>query len=97
MDTAKIIIQQLGGFGKLKAMVGANTFIKDGENNIQFRFKGSSKANYVSVTLNDKDLYDMAFCKVGRINVKNKKHFNDIYNDKLVEIFENHTGLYLTF
>jgi len=91
-----VIIDQLGGSGRLKAMVGAWNFIRDGEKNVQFRFKGSKVANHVSISLNSKDLYDVSFCKVHGDSVKKEKHYKGNYNDGLVELFEEHTGLYLS-
>lgn len=88
-------IQQLGGFGRLKAMVGAYNFAKD-ENSVSFRFKGSRKANHVSIELNSSDLYNVRIGKVGKLDYKIVDETKDAYSDMLVSLFENTTGLYLS-
>lgn len=100
---ADIIAQQLGGQRKLKLMVGAKDFFSDDNGNtLVFNFK-SSKANYVRITLNSMDTYDVKFQKIGRLNkktfevpVKDVAEYNGIYHDQLMDIFEEVTGLYLT-
>jgi hypothetical protein len=37
------------------------------------------------------------FAKVSGIKLINKKQFNDIYSDQLIELFEENTGMYLSF
>ncbi len=112
--SAEIILEQIGGSRRLKMFVGAYDFLKDGENTLMFKFKGSRKANYLKITLNSMDLYDMEFMtlvKLSSKNVmkwinlseeeltkkmkKNQKTFDNIYFDQLMEIFEQHTGLFL--
>lgn len=89
-------IRQLGGFGRLKTFVGAKDFVSDG-NTLRFRFKGSKVATHLSITLNSLDTYDLKFLKVWGKDVKTVKEFENIYADQLVEIFEETTGLYLSF
>lgn len=61
MGIPETIIQQLGGSARLKAFIGAYHIFKDSENAVVFKFKGSRKANYVKITLNSMDLYDLEF------------------------------------
>ncbi len=111
---AETILRQLGG-KRLIVMTGAYDFLRDGDYTLMFKFKGSKKANFVKITLNSLDLYDVEFLKVSNLTPKkalkwidltneevtaklqkNKKTFNNVYCDQLIEIFESHTGLYLT-
>ena len=102
-----IMIKQLGGLSKLKAMLGIDQiFRNDDEKSIAFTFKGCRKINSFAMKLNEKDLYDLEFTKTS--NKKDPElgfsmpHFEiiaeykDIYVDQLRSIFEEETGLYLS-
>jgi hypothetical protein len=94
---AETIIQQLGGFGKLQAMVGAINFIySNNDKYIAFKFKGSKKVNYVKITLNGKDLYDIEFKKLWGNKIKDIDSYNDVYAENLKPLFEKVTGLFLS-
>jgi len=108
-EIAKTILQQIDG-NRLKLFVGAYNFVDHGDG-LSFRFKGSKKANYVKVTLNASDLYDLEFIKVGNITLKmaglsqedfdrklfkNKAEFSGVYFDQLISFFEDHTELFLS-
>jgi hypothetical protein len=54
---ASNIIMQLGGFSRLQVMLGAYNFV-DLKNGLSFKIK-NPKANYIKITLNGKDLYDI--------------------------------------
>ena len=73
-----------------------------------FRFPNQrrSKPNFITITHNGKDLYDVVF---GRKGMKKDKDlgfsipnyselntFDDIYSDMLMDLFEKETGLFLT-
>ena len=92
------IIKQLGGAGKLRAMVGVTYFVADGENKICFDYKGCRKSNKIHITLNSLDTYDIEFFKYNRKTFECPQvgSFENIYGDQLVEIFEVFTGLYLS-
>jgi len=96
-EIAAIIIEQLGGIGKLSAMVGANGFLAI-DNGLQFTFKGWRKANKCIITLDGSDLYTMT---MGRLN-KKTYDFKEAYNQEglywsmLKPEFERTTGLYLS-
>lgn len=94
-QVAEIIIQQMGGFGRLKCMVGADYFVANG-NDVSFKFKGSKVANYIKIKLNEMDLYDIEFGKIWGYNYKIVKEVNGVYNDQLISIFEDTTKLYLS-
>ena len=88
-------LNQMGGKSKIISMTGAKDFIK-GDNYIAFKYKGSKDSNYVKITLNNKDLYDMEFKKIRGMKVKDIKEYKDVYAEDLKPIFEKQTGLYLS-
>ena len=94
MSVATTILNQLGG-NKFRVMTGAKNFMDHG-NALSMRIgRNSSNSNYLKITLNDSDLYDVRFSKVPKMGEeKSVREFNDVYNDMLVEIFESHTGMY---
>ena len=93
--SAKEVLNQLGG-NKFVAMTGAKNFVKDDSKRmIAFKIgKNCKGVNYVRITLNSMDTYDMEFISVrgGKLTVKSEA--NNIYNDQLQEVFTEHTGLY---
>lgn len=97
---AQTIANQLGGIGRLKAMIGAKNFAFDGPS-FQFKFAAGRTHNFCKIKLNEKhDLYEMEICKVIMRNYhpckSNVVSLQMIYCDQLVELFERVTGLYLT-
>ena len=94
---ARTILQQLGGMGKLKAMIGATNFVYD-ENSLKFKLKSCRKANIIQITLNALDTYDIKFFKYNSrsCECKEVKQFNDYYADMVRGIIEEFTGLYLS-
>ena len=63
IEIANTIIDQMGGYRRLSAMVG----IKDHcalDAGLQFGFKGSRKINKVSIELNAMDTYNVKFFKI---------------------------------
>jgi len=94
-EVAKTILQQMGGVNKIKAMTGACNFGAS-DNLVSFKFKMCKKANYVRITLNSMDLYDVEFIKIWGTKITIVKTYNGIYDDQLKSIFEDYTGLYLS-
>lgn len=94
-EIAKTILQQMNGMGRLKCMVGAYNFADHG-NGVSFRFKSSKVANYCKVILDADDTYSFELGKIWGHDYKVKKSCSGIYFDQLVELFEQHTGLYLS-
>lgn len=93
---AKEIANQIGN--KAFVMLGAYNLLADGDA-LSFRFKGSKTFNYLKISLNHRDLYDLHFAKIGKgeygiPTVKSEKTINDVYVDMLHEIIEQNTGLY---
>ena len=92
-EVAKTTIQQLGGANKLKAMIGAKNFGAD-NNTVSFQFPRCNGFRAVRITLNVMDTYDIQF--LGGNNFRVLKEFNGIYNDGLIDLFEDTTGLRLS-
>lgn len=91
VEIANTIIGQLGGYGRLKSFINFRNHMAI-NNGLSFQFSGSTKANNARITLNSMDTYDIEFLKAS----KTVKEHHDIYNDQLMDIFEEYTGLYLT-
>ena len=94
MSIANEIYRQLGG-NKFAVMTGAKNFI-DIENGIRMKIgRNKTNHNWMEVTINSLDLYDVAFAKLTKLGErKSLKEYNNVYNDSLVELFETHTGMY---
>lgn len=99
-EIAGTILKQLGG-QKFIIMVGAHALgcqtEENGNTTMTCRFKGSKKANYIKVTLNAMDTYDVKFLKLGRapkFKITEVAEFDGIYYDQLQKIFTDVTGLY---
>ena len=111
IQIANTIINQMGGSGKLKAMVGAKDFLAL-DSGVQFKFKLNPKMNKVVIKYNDLDLYDVEFFKQANITGNEKtieaidkkvangrivvESFEGIYYDMLKPVFEETTGLRLS-
>ena len=94
MTVAKTILEQLGG-NKFRVMTGAKAFLGF-SNGLQMKIgRNSSNSNYLKITLNSMDTYDMEFAKLTRMGEKKSvTEYNNIYNDMLQEQFTAHTGMY---
>ena len=91
---AEKILKTLGG-NKFRMVTGAKNLAGD-EISLSMRIgRNSSNSNYLKITLNSMDLYDMKFCKLTRkFEEKRVTEYSDVYNDMLTEVFEKHTGMY---
>ena len=94
LTVAKTILEQLGG-NKFRMMTGAKNLAGD-ENSLSMRIgRNSSNSNYLKITLNSLDTYDMKFCKLTRkYEDKSVTEYSDVYNDMLTDVFTSHTGMY---
>lgn len=101
---ANTILQQIGG-NKALVMTGAYNLVagKDTETNnhyVSFKIKGSRTCNYIKISLNSLDLYDIHMSTVcltkEGFKEKNIKEYNSVYSDMLKGIIEEHTKLYLS-
>ena len=95
-DVANTIYRQLGG-NKFRVMTGAKMMVST-ENGIRMRIgRNKTNANFMEVSLNSLDLYDVTFAKLTKMGeMKSVKEYENVYNDMLVSIFESHTGMYTT-
>ena len=94
-----ILLQLGGGSNRIKAMLGAYDF-SCLEKGVSFRFKMCRKTNYLEISLNGWDLYDLKFGKIKETKLGPKfeivEEFKDAYAEDLSQIFESVTGLCLT-
>ena len=106
-EIATTILEQLGG-RKFVVMTGSSQFIAF-DNGLTMKLtKNISKANRMTVTLNEMDLYDIKFEKVVAPRMNKKDYtfstgstkmiaeFKDVYADQLRDIFTETTGMYCT-
>ena len=94
MSVAKTILSQLGG-NKFAVMTGAKNFVDCGDALSMRIGRNKTSSNYLKVTLNSMDLYDMKFSRVSPKGCERSiTEYNNIFNDQLVKVFEKHTGMY---
>ena len=96
MSIAKTILEQLGG-NKFRVMTGAKNLADHGDALSMRIGRNKTNANFMEVSLNGLDLYDVTFAKLTKMGeMKSVKTYDNVYNDMLVSIFESHTGMYTT-
>ena len=94
MSVAKTILEQLGG-NKFRMMTGAKNFMGFAEGLAMKIGRNSSNSNYLKITLNSMDTYDMEFAKLTKMGeMKSVTEYNNIYCDMLTDQFTAHTGMY---
>ncbi len=91
MSVANIIRDQIGH--KALYMLGSKNLMDCGDA-LSFRIRGSKAVNYIKISLNGKDLYDMEFGKIWGHNYKVVATHNDVYADMMHDLIESETGLY---
>ena len=75
-------------------MIGAKNFACD-NNMLGFKIGRNSKSvNYIRITLNSMDTYDVDFLRIRAGEVKTVSEEHGIYNDMLRGAIERNTGLY---
>jgi len=91
---AGLILKQLGG-NKFIAMTGAKDFIRDDKKSmIGFKIgHNCNNINYVRITLNSMDTYDMEFLSIRKFKVTIKHKSTCVYCDNLQRIFTHYTGM----
>jgi hypothetical protein len=106
-DVAMTIIKQMGGMGRLKAMVGAKDFVSysaaseskygEGLGGVAFKFaKSKGKPNYVKIILDPSDTYTVTFGSIRGYQLKDEDEISGVYVSNLRDLFERKTGLYLS-
>lgn len=91
----RTILQQIGGAGRVWAMLGGKVAIID--NGLQIDFKGCRKANKVQIKLQADDTYSMTFYKFNRrtFDCPVVGERNGVFAGNLTTQFEQFTGLAL--
>ena len=94
MRVAETILEQLGG-NKFCMMTGAKN-LGGTENSLSMRIgRNKTSSNYLKITLNMMDLYDVRFSRVTKMmSERSVTEYNDVFCENLVEVFEKHTGMY---
>lgn len=93
MKPYQTILQQIGG-RRFAAMTGAHCFLRDGDNTLSFKFKGSKAFNYCAITLDTGlDLYTMRLVKTHGTEIKQDISLGGLYFDQLEDTFSDKTGL----
>jgi len=94
---AKTILEQLGGPGRLTAMIGARDFLA-GERSLQFSFAGKAAQGIwkVRVELDERDTYTVRFYAGRKLSIREVEAREGVYDDVLKRTFEQVTGLYLS-
>jgi len=97
LEVANTILAQMGGTGRLSAMLGASSFFGT-EDTASFRFKARArnKSNMVKVRLDPSDTYTVEFWTVRGGKATKRSAHSDIYADGLKTLFTDETGLYLS-
>ena len=94
-EIAKNILIQLGGRAKLNMMTGAYDFYAV-PSGVVFKIK-NKKANFIRITLNAKDLYNISIGRIHGSSFKIIVEANDLYDDMLIPVIEKYTGMFLSF
>lgn len=95
IQIAKVILEQLGG-RKFIVMTGARDLLAL-DSGLIFSLSATTtknRINRVRITLTPADTYTIEFLAIHGKTVKEVYKAEDIYNDQLVELFEEHTGLF---
>ena len=107
-QVAQTILRQMGGTGRLSAMINAKDFVSysaaadsrygEGLGGVAFKFSnpGRGKPNFIKIILNERDYYDVELGRVRGLNFKVLKKIEDLPASNLKSFFEGQTGLYLS-
>ena len=93
MSIGQEILNQLGGAGRLKAMINAKNFVAL-DAGLRFRhMPGKNGANMAEIKLNGNDLYDVKFYKVRGPDAKLIAEDEDVFVGDLAGRFRDVSGL----
>jgi hypothetical protein len=98
MSIAANILTQIGGANRLKAMVGAHSFVS-GERDLTFQFSRKSPKNqikYVKIILMPNDLYTVKFYQYSKLEAKEILEVSGMFVGDLKPVIERETGLFLS-
>ena len=94
MSVAQTILRQLGG-NKFVAMTGAKQLIVYPDA-LSFQLPSGitkNKSNYVKIILDRNDQYNVTFCKIFRLEMREISTFTGIHGESLEGLFVAETGL----
>jgi hypothetical protein len=96
---AKTILEQLGG-NRFAVMTGAKNFVSHADG-LSFKLPSTphftkSGINFIKITLNQKDLYNVEFGKLRGLKYTKLSQVNDVYDDGLRRLISVETGLALS-
>ena len=91
---ADTIAEQLGGYGKLEAMINAKNFAYD-DNSLTFKFSGNKHVNCISISLNKYDTYNVTYYKIKKLDFEVVLEA-EVYADNLKESIQDNIGLRLS-
>jgi len=97
-EVVNVIIQQLGGIGRLRAMVNARDFVA-GENSLQFAFSGSRKVNKVRIEYRpgmDDYVFEIGKYSPSKFEWKSVAKVEGAYWEDLIPLCERSSGLCLS-
>lgn len=99
-QVAHVILEQLGGAGKLMVMAGAKmpfVSLSEQRGGVQFSIgRNEKRVNKVKIVLNGSDLYDVEYWRIWGAKATLLSSSENIYGDMLMDDFESNTGMYLT-
>ena len=91
-EIAQTILNQLGG-NKFIVMTGAKQ-LAHGDKSLMFKIgRNSSKANQITIKLEENDTYSVTFHSFRKMELKDLKKYEGVYADNLKSIFETYTGM----
>lgn len=98
LTVANTILKQMGGAGRIKAMIGVKGFVGL-ENGVTFSFPNPNpgKPNNVQIDLNGMDEYEVTFRRIRGKKVHLVEEVTGLQAEDLKRVFEAQTGLYLSF
>ncbi len=97
MDVAETIAAQLGGMGRLAAMLGAKHFNGTADAlSFKFAAKATNGANHIEIKLMPDDTYDITWRNLRGLTVTNKGEAFGLQVGDLRRYFTRTTGLYLS-
>jgi len=97
MDVALTILGQMGGAGRVKAMIGASYLQVPNGVGIKWPSRTPGRGNYVEVVLDPSDTYNVTFYNIRGGGKRVVKEYTFVYAEDLVRLFEGQTGYYLRF
>lgn len=92
-EVANTILAQLGGVPRLVMMCGCKQFLA-GKQSVQFKIgRNEKKITAAVITRDANDTYELCFFTGATL----KKAHSGAYAEDLVRLFEDATGMYLSF